>query len=69
MSSTAALVEFDVLGVNDTKMSRERIVSAKRLLFRTYRTMNLLLTRVVDGILVSSKIVRPGKDRVAWLSG
>lgn len=54
--------------VADAVMSRKRIGPAKRLLFRTEITPDLLLPRIVDGIFVPSKIVRAGKDRVAWLS-
>ena len=51
----------------DSHMPRERVVARERLLFATHRASDLLLTTVVNGILVTSKIVGSREDRVAGL--
>jgi len=69
MGTATALVELNVLRMDNSQVSGECIVSAECFLFRTDGTVNLLLTGVVDRVFVPGEIVRPGKDGVAWLSG
>jgi hypothetical protein len=53
----------------DSQVPRERIVPAEGLLLGAQWAVHLLLARVVDGVLVSCQVVRPGENGVAWLSG
>jgi hypothetical protein len=54
--------------VHDPHVSRQGVVAAEALLLRAQLASNLLLPRVVKGILVSRKIVGSTEDRVARLA-
>jgi len=57
------------LRMNNAHVTSERIIPRKGLLLDAQRTSHLLLARVVNGVLMTSQVVRSRKDSVAWLSG
>lgn len=65
-SATLRLV--DIFGMYHSEMTGQRIVSAECLFFSTQRTVDFLLARVVDCVLVPREIVRSREDSVARLS-
>jgi hypothetical protein len=56
------------LGMADTEMAGESIGAAECLLIHAELAANLLLPRIVDGVFVTSKVVRAGEDSVAGLA-
>ena len=68
-SKTASGLAWEIdFWVHNPHVPGERIVSRERLLLGTVLTPDLLLSRIVNSVLVSRKIVWSRKDGVAWLS-
>lgn len=67
-SSSSALAREFHLGMADPEVSCQGIVPTERLLLRAQMTSNLLLARIVNGVLVTSEIVRPREDGVTWFA-
>jgi len=66
--SAPAPGHVNVIRVDDSEMSGERVVPAERFLLGAQWTVHLLLPSVVDGVLMPGQIIRARKDSVARLA-
>ena len=55
--------------VHNSHVSGQRVISGESFFLGTKMTSHLLLPRVVNSVLVTCKIIRPRKDRIARLAG
>lgn len=69
MSTTPPpLRHINMLRMDHAQMTSQSVIPAECLLLGTQVTMNFLLARIVDGVLVPREIVWPREDGVAGLS-